>query len=84
MEANPVTLRQRRVLLLHVFRFTKQQIAEDIGYSAGTVTKDTNAIYKRLNVHCLPMALAMALMNEEITLADLRCFYYSISSVNNK
>ena len=83
METKLLDFRKRQVLLFTAFRFSKKYIAHRFGVSKDTVDKDLRAIYKTLNVNRLVMALLVALATDEISIDDVRMFYYTMRQFNN-
>ena len=78
MAANLLTPRQKKALLLFAFQFTHQQIGEHIGASKDTAKNEVLAAYRVLQVNCLVMALLVAIVLNEITVEDIKFYYYSL------
>ena len=83
METKLLDFRKRQVLLFTAFRFSQEYIAARLGVGKDTVDKDLRIIYKTLNVNRLVMAVLVALATDEISIDDVRVFYYSMRHLNN-
>ncbi len=68
MKSKTLTHREKEVLLLLACGLTEEQTANKLHLSPATVHTHRKNIYKKLNTHCLIIAIAKALHQQHFTI----------------